>query len=55
MSVEAESLSVGRRRRGRLALRPSTGGPNYDRLAQLKTTKHPENVLHVNSNVKPAV
>lgn len=53
--MEAESLSVGRRRRGMPALEASTGGANYDRLAQLKTTYNPENVFHLNPNVKPAV
>jgi hypothetical protein len=33
----------------------STGAPNYDQVAQLKTTYDPENVLHLNPNVKPAV
>jgi hypothetical protein len=32
----------------------ATYGDNYDRLARAKTVYDPENVLHVNQNIKPA-
>ena len=29
-------------------------GPNYDRLAQIKRRYDPENLFHLNRNVKPS-
>ena len=32
----------------------ATYGDNYDRLTQAKAAYDPDNVLHVNQNIKPA-